>query len=76
MDPIYENTGRRRSIAVSSYGGQARQFRVQVLCPSSGQWQRWATYSDQHLADKCARECEQDGHEVRVITFAITPAAA
>jgi hypothetical protein len=76
VQPNQPPTDGRRLIAVSSYGGQARQYRVQIFCTATQQWQRWATYSDQHQADKCARQCTEDGYDVRVVEFAITPAAA
>ncbi len=76
MDTIYSIANQRRFIAVSSAGGVARQFRVQIFCRPRGEWQLWATFGEQQLADQAARECEQEGYEVRVIAFAISPAAA
>ena len=70
------STADRRSIAVSSPGGPARQFRVQVYCPANGQWRHWAGCSDQTDASRRARQCLEGGQQARVVVFAISPAAA
>ena len=63
------------SVAVSSPGGAARQYRVQYHSPADSQWQMYATFRSRDLAEDCEKQLQKRGYESRVVAYAICPAA-
>ena len=63
------------SVAVSSPGGAARQYRVQYHAPTESQWQMYATFRSRDRAEDCEKQLQKRGFESRVVAFAICPTA-
>ena len=63
------------SVAVSSPGGVARQYRVQYRYGSGGDWQMHGSFRNQELAENCASELQRQGRETRVVAYALCPTA-
>jgi len=69
------------SVAASTPGGMARQFRVQILGDSSREgrgvkWHMVKSFRTRDLADECAGELNSNGREARVVSYNICPAAS
>jgi len=65
----------RLSVAVSSPGGAARQFRVQYFDAPTGQWQMFATFRSPDLAQSCLDDLIRTGLQARLINYRICPVA-
>ncbi len=62
-------------IAVSSPGGQARQYRVQTL-DSDGQWRLYGSFRHLDQAEQCVARLQQRNVPSRLVRINICPAAA
>jgi len=63
------------SVAVSSPGGAARQYRVQYHAPTESDWHMYATFRSRDLAEDCEQQLQKRGFESRIVAYAICPAA-
>ncbi|MEM8679623.1 MAG: hypothetical protein AAGF97_09760 [Planctomycetota bacterium] len=69
-DPTLES---HRPLAVSNLAGQSPHIRVQYH--RDGKWERFASFRDSNSACACAHRLRLAGHQVRLVSFAIAPAA-
>jgi len=63
------------SVAVSSPGGMARQYRVQYQTAKDGDWTMFATFRSRDLAEDCQSQLKKRGYASRIVTYAICPTA-
>jgi hypothetical protein len=63
------------SVAVSSPGGMARQYRVQYHRAADEEWRMYATFRTRELAEDCVKRLRKRGFESRIVTYAICPTA-
>jgi hypothetical protein len=61
------------SVAVSSPGGVARQYRVQFRRQAAGDWQLHGSFRSRDQAEKCANQLQREGCESRVVAYALCP---
>ena len=76
MNERYSQDSDREPVAVSSPGGVARQFRVQIQNHVNGPWQMFAVFGQREQAEQCVEMLRENGYAARLIRFSIFPAAA
>ena len=63
------------SVAASSPGGMARQYRVQYQAVQDGDWRMFATFRTRDLAEDCESQLKKRGYQSRIVAYAICPVA-
>ncbi len=63
------------TVAVSNGAGEARQYRVQFRDAAGNAWQRYAIFKQPKSANSCAEQLRDRGIPVRIVHYAIVPAA-
>jgi hypothetical protein len=64
------------SVAVSSPGGVARQYRVQYQSERDGEWRMFATFRTRDLAEECEKQLKKRGYASRIVAYSICPFAS
>ena len=70
------NSSTSRTLVASIAGGQARQYRVQILPSGELDWKLFATYKSAEVANDCAQQLALEGIRSRVVSVRICPTAA
>ena len=63
------------SVAVSSPGGVARQYRVQYRHGLDRDWRMYATFRTPEQAEDCEKQLQEKDYETRVVAYALCPTA-
>ncbi len=68
-------TGDCVTVAASSPGGMARQFRVQFQSLATNDWQCHGTYRNREQAEAAMALLDKEGQKVRLICYNACPAS-
>ncbi len=71
-----ELSSRLTILAASAPGGTARQYRVQCISHTSGEWRLHSSFASLESALQCVAALEKGGQKARLVRYAIAPAAA
>lgn len=75
MDRRIDTAHAPMTLAVSTPGGVARQYRVQYVDPADASWRMFAAFNRREPAERCLHSLQQRGQHARLISYAICPTA-